>query len=254
MFMEERLGEILRRLEKDGSIRTADIQADFDVAADTARRDLRILETRGLLKRTHGGAVRPDSTLPKNYTPRDIKVVRPNYLAIAKRAVELINEGDVIYVTGASIGYFMAQNLPHDKHFTVLTNSIVIADLLRSYENITTVMPGGEMTPMGQFCDSLAEHFVADMRIDKAFLTSAGISAEYGMTVERTTGIGFMRAIVGSAGESIALYPSHKVGKVSTLRVCAANKFSRLITDSDVEDDQTGLFEELGVQVEILNA
>lgn len=61
----------------------------------------------------------------------NIKEMRTDYLAVAKRAVEYIENKDVIYITTSLVGYYMAENLPEDVQITVLTNSVTIAEVLR---------------------------------------------------------------------------------------------------------------------------
>ena len=108
---------------------------------------MRVLESRGLLQRTHGGAIaaKPKGTYPDvAYNPKDLPEIKKNYLAVAKRAVECIEEHDVIYITTSSVGYYMAMNLPDNLKITVLTNSVTIADVLRKKENISVILLGGE--------------------------------------------------------------------------------------------------------------
>lgn len=57
MFLEERHQAILDIIKNEGRISIGAIQERFNVSVDTARRDLRILEKNGLLKRTRGGAI-----------------------------------------------------------------------------------------------------------------------------------------------------------------------------------------------------
>lgn len=57
MFIEERHQAILDLLNENGRISNLEIQEKFEVSYDSAKRDLRILEEKGLLKRTHGGAI-----------------------------------------------------------------------------------------------------------------------------------------------------------------------------------------------------
>ena len=57
MFMEERQKDIVRRVNESGRILVSEIRELYQVSADCARRDLRVLESRGLLQRTHGGAI-----------------------------------------------------------------------------------------------------------------------------------------------------------------------------------------------------
>ena len=61
MFIEERHREILKRLNASGTITTAEIQRLFGIGYDSAKRDLRILEEKGLLKRTHGAGEKRDA-------------------------------------------------------------------------------------------------------------------------------------------------------------------------------------------------
>ena len=117
MFIEERHQKILDILETKGSINVAEIQRKFMVGYDTAKRDLRILEEKGLLKRTHGGAIpvhQVGAGKPSGVTCKDIAEIKPNYLAIAKKAVSMINDRDVVFITSASVGYLMTQCIPDD--------------------------------------------------------------------------------------------------------------------------------------------
>ena len=92
------------------------------------------MESRGLLQRTHGGAiaVHPKEIYPTpTYNPIDIKEIQTHYLAVAKKAIEYIQNKEVIYITTSLVGYYMAENLPGDVTITVLTNSVTIAEVLR---------------------------------------------------------------------------------------------------------------------------
>ena len=99
MFIEERHQAILDLLNEKGSITTTEIQENFSVSYDSAKRDLRILEEKGLLKRTHGGAIKLRQVAfskPPKMTCKDIGEIKDNYLAIAKAAVSMIKNNDVI--------------------------------------------------------------------------------------------------------------------------------------------------------------
>lgn len=90
MFIEERHQAILDLLAKNGSILNSEIQEKFDVSYDSAKRDLRILEEKGLLKRTHGGAI-PIRQIGSGGECHDLSAkervpyIKDNYLAIAKK-------------------------------------------------------------------------------------------------------------------------------------------------------------------------
>ena len=81
MFMEERQKDIVRRVNESGRILVSEIRELYQVSADCARRDLRVLESRGLLQRTHGGAIAiaPGGAFPSaTYNPVDVQEPRPD--------------------------------------------------------------------------------------------------------------------------------------------------------------------------------
>lgn len=255
MFIEERHQAILDYLDKNGRVSAAEIQDRFQVSFDTARRDLRILEGNGLLKRTHGGAlpIRPIGfSKPAKITSRDISEIKDNYFLIAQKAVSMIREGDVIFITSATVGYFMVQNLPENMVVTVATNSIVIAEELRKRDNIRVMLAGGEMDDRGNCYDTFAVECIKRMRFDKCFITSASISTEFGLSIQRTGAIELWNAVINSSKYTIGLYPTEKIGFDSIISICPANKLDMLITDWDAPEVELKKFDEQNIEVVVV--
>ena len=256
MFMEERQKDIVSKINGTGRILVSEIQEYYQVSADCARRDLRILESKGLLQRTHGGAiaVNPKEIYPATtYNPVDIKEIRTDYLAVAKRAVEYIENKDVIYITTSLVGYYMAENLPEDITITVLTNSVSIAELLRKKMNISVILLGGEMSHRGHCHDFYTIQMVENIRIDKAFMSHAALSLDFGASIHDPAGVEFGKAVMKNSGMNIGLYPSKKVGKNSIHSVCKVNDYDLLITDNNISEDFLIQIRELGVAIETVN-
>lgn len=255
MFIEERHRAILDIISQKGSISTGEIQEKFQISYDSAKRDLRILEEKGLLKRTHGGAlpVRQIATgKPAMVTCKDIMEVKENYLAIAMKAVSMIRENDVVFITSATVGYFMAQNLPQNMKLRVVTNSIVIAEELRKNPSISVILLGGEMDNKGNCYDAFAIDTVRKLRFDKCFITAAAISASFGLSIQRSQAILFWNAVIDSSKQTIGLFPTEKIGFESIVSICPANKLDMLITDwNALEEDLTG-FDEQGIEIVVV--
>lgn len=252
MFIEERHQAILGILEEKGSITTADIQEKFSVGYDSAKRDLRILEEKGLLKRTHGGAIPARQIAfgrPPKLTCKDIIEVKENYLAIAKKAVSMIKNDDVIYITPATVGYFMAQNLPDNIKVRVVTNSIIIAEELRKKDNVSVILLGGEMDNRGNCSDAFAIDTVRRLRFDKSFITAACISSKFGLSIQKSQAISFWNAIIDSSKKTIGLFPTEKIGFDSVISICPINRLDTLITDWEASEDDLVEFDEQGVEV-----
>lgn len=256
MFMEERQKDIIKKINERGRILVSEIQEYYQISADCARRDLRVLESKGLLQRTHGGAIaiNPKEIYPApTYNPIDIKETQADYLAVAKRAVEYIENKDVIYVTTSLVGYYMAENLPEDIEITVLTNSVTIAEVLRKKMNISVILLGGEMSHRGHCHDFYTIQMVKNIRIDKAFLSHTALSLDFGASIHDPAGVEFGKAVMRNSKVNIGLYPSKKVGKNSVHSVCRINEYDLLITDSNISEDFLIQAKELGVVIETVD-
>lgn len=258
MFIEERHQAILDTIARNGSITTGEIQEKYGVSYDSAKRDLRILEEKELLKRTHGGAI-PLRKIGWDGDCSDLtsqervgENIKENYLAIAKRAVSLIEEKDVIWLPGASIGYLMAKNMPPELHCTAATNSITIADALRGHENITVLLTGGEVQKNGCSYDAFTTHMIRRLHFDKCFMTSACISPSFGLSIQRTRNLELTKAVLDGSQSVIGLYPTEKIGHDSIVSICPADTLDILVTDWNASEEDLRGFDELGIQIEIV--
>lgn len=254
MFMEERQKDIIRRLNESGRIMVSEIQEIYGVSADCARRDLRELERKGLLQRTHGGAlpVEPKGMYPeKNYNPKDLPEVRRNYLLVAKKALEYIGQLEVIYITTSSVGYYMSLNIPDNLQITVLTNSVTIAEVLRKKECCKVIFLGGEMSSRGHCHDYYTVRMVKNIRIDKAFLSHTVFSLDFGASIHDSAGVEFGKAVMESSVMNIGVYPSEKIGKTSIHSVCKATDYDLLITDTGVSQDFLAQADEIGLVYDV---
>lgn len=256
MFMEERQKDIVKRVNETGRIMVSEIQDLYHISADCARRDLRLLEKKGALQRTHGGAIAialKEIYPEKLYNPKDLPEIREDYLAVAKCAIKYIQEHDVIYITTSSVGYYMALNLPDELEITVLTNSVTIADTLRKKENISVILLGGEMSHRGNCHDFYTIQMVKNIQIDKAFLSHSALSIDFGASIHSSAGVAFGKAVMENSKMKIGLYPSKKIGWKSIHSVCKIEDYNLLITDEKVSEDFLAQMKDIGIAVDVAN-
>lgn len=256
MFIEERHQEILNIIKTSGRISIGQIQEKFEVSAESARRDLRILEEKGLLKRTHGGAIPISQVndLPPRHRDMKNMSINANYDSIAKKAVTFINENDIVYLTSGSLGFIMLNHLPKDFSYTLVVNSATLADELKYWDNITVYITGGKMRMHGttSLVDSFATAFVKNMHFDLCFITGAGIEADFGFSNGTDETATFQRTVIQNSRKKILMLPNHKVGIKAFIKVCDTNSFDTLITDWDTVEDELIKIEEKGVEVVIV--
>ena len=253
MFIEERHQAILDLLQKNGRISIGEIEEQFEVSLDSARRDLRILEEKGMLKRTHGGAIplrQVAACKPRVYDIKDIKVSE-NYAAIAKKAAAMVCEGDVVYLTSGSFGVIMLTYLPKHIAYKLVVNSATLADALKYWDNVEVYVTGGRMRQNGgtSMVDVFASAFIRTMRFDICFLTGAGADTQFGHSNSSAETAAFQRAVADSSRRKILLMPGQKIGVKAFIRVCDLNRFDTLITDREAEEDELARIREAGVEI-----
>ncbi len=248
MFIEERHREILKRLNASGTITTAEIQRLFGIGYDSAKRDLRILEEKGLLKRTHGGAISLSAPERKE-TLRIVKDERPDIVSIARYAVSLIKPDEVVFLPASPVGLQMVRGLPDGLSVRVVTNSLALAEEARQRQGTKVFMIGGELDDRGCATDSFATETIRRIRMAKSFITTAGVSAGFGLSVQKSVSVAFWNAVIGSSSAVIGLYPSERFGVDSVFSVCGAQRLSCVITDGRADTSRISEFAESGVKV-----
>ncbi|HHY79808.1 MAG TPA: DeoR/GlpR transcriptional regulator, partial [Thermoanaerobacter sp.] len=126
MFGEERRLKIAEIISKDKSISVSELSKLFNVSESTIRRDLHVLEEKGFIQRTHGGAILNAGTHyePAFFEKEDVELEAKR--KIGKIAASMIEEGDSIILDAGTTTLEIARNLKNMK-LTVVTNSPLIA-------------------------------------------------------------------------------------------------------------------------------
>lgn len=255
MFIEERHREISEMIMANGKITVAEITGRYGISDESARRDLRLLEQKGVCKRTHGGAITAQKVSVRPPVDRDFEnmPVFDNYREIAREAAKLIAENDTVYLTGGSFGYIMVSFLPKDIHYTVVVNSVDIGKALRGFENIEVYLTGGRMRRSGSLVDSLANEFVSRLHFDLCFITGGGLTADFGLSNGTDETAAFQRTVIKNSRKSCLLIPGAKVGTDSFVKVCDAEAFDMMITDWECVEEYIPPLEEKGVSVLVVD-
>lgn len=253
MFAEERRQSILAKLKESKRIIAKDLVEEFHVSIDTIRRDLAIMEEDGTVKRTHGGAILPPQVRKRSSKP-EVRFGEgtPQQNAIAKKAAFYINEGDTIFIGGGSIQYVLLKYLPTDIKYTVITNSLNIANKLIEFDNIEFYIVCGKVRKTGSIVDAFASELINTLRVDVAFLTCGGISAEHGMSTATREMAAFQKTVAQVSRKKICLAPYTKIGCEFFTRVMEVDKLDLLITDWEASQDEVDRIRECDVEVLIV--
>ncbi|NBD26363.1 DeoR/GlpR family DNA-binding transcription regulator [Paenibacillus glycinis] len=253
MLAEERRQHILDLLAREGRIIAKDLAGKFQLSIDSIRRDLTIMEEQGLLQKTYGGAI-PLSLPPKVRTfaqPRSIRYGEgaPHQNAISEYAASLIQKNDTVFIGSAGIHYGMLKYLPADIPFTVITNSLTIAEWIRNQPQIESYLIGGKLRSIGDsMIDTIALETIGKYNFDIGFITGGGVALN-GVSTSTPEGAAFTRAVAEASRRTICLAPHEKVGVRMFAATIPLHQIDLLITDQGVSEKAIREFESKNVDV-----
>ena len=243
--------EIMNLLQDRDDVKVLELCDRFDVSQVTIRKDLDILEKRGLIKRVHGGAhkvsqihQRLNSEERKMYRSEEKKIV-------AKVAAKLINEGDSILLNVGSTSAYLCDELKHKKNIIVITNALhIFADIV-NYKNITTFFLGGrvdhdmQITVGGDVVAQLSRY-----KIDKLFLGMDGVDAVAGATSYNHVEDEIMCQMIAQAKQKYLIVDDYKIGREAFAHIADLKDFDGIITNYvPALEEHYNAIRELGVKV-----
>ena len=244
--------EILSVLARDGSVQVVELARSLDVSKVTIRTDLDELETKGLLVRTHGGAVPAETQGSSRYISQTINEYTNQKMAIAKLASTFIKSGQSIIIDNGSTTLHIARYIA-DLPITVTTSSLLVMQELMHAEKVDLLMAGGilrrpSMGLMGNF----SKEFYRQIHADWCFLGAAGYSSRHGVYCTNLIEADTKQTMIQSASKVCLLVDSSKMEHLSLAKVCDWNSIHYLITDSISEETRT-VIESQGVKVMVVD-
>ncbi len=236
-----RENQILQLLARNRELSVGQFAEQLDVSAATIRRDLQDMEDRGLLKRLHGGATLAGISRVEPLF-EDKQDLQPEAKQrIAARALELIDDGDRIYLDGGSTALALARLLDRKRRLTIVTNSLMAAAELMNTEH-QLILVGGEFRSLSRtLVGPLTAPLINSLRVDKAFMGSIGFSLEEGMTTTDPGEAFTKEQIMRRAGQVVLLADSSKFGVQSFARSGSLDDIDILITEQATDDFQREL-------------
>ncbi|MFG6494526.1 DeoR/GlpR family DNA-binding transcription regulator [Fictibacillus sp. UD] len=253
MFSEERREKILELLKNEGRVLAKELSDALQVSIDSIRRDLSSLEDNGLLKRTHGGAI-PVTEVKRGPASNEVRFGEGSKYerAIAREAVKYIHENDTIFLSGGGMHHEILKSLP-DCRLTIVTNSLVTADVLREKENIDLYVVGGKVKKSGNMTDALVTSLISQYSFDLSFATGGGIS-DRGISTANPEVAAFMSAVGKVSRKRIGVFPHYKIGVNAFANVGPASNLDLIITDDEAPRDHLSAIEQQGVKIIIASS
>ena len=238
---------------------TATVEEILEVAGSSApsiRRDLARLESRGLIRRTHGGATLVEPLLYEPFRYDSSFLAREQRFADEKRriglaAAELIQANETVGLTAGTTTTHIGRSLRHRDKLQVVTNAINIGMELCNQPGIRTYLTGGVVPWAWSFSltGNAALTFLDDVYMDKVFLSVTGLDAERGATSLEADEALVYRKMLKQAKQVIVAADASKLGRVSPAFICPVSEINILITDTGASAEALAPFERQGIRI-----
>ena len=255
MYSVERTSEILKILEQNGRVDVNALASLFKASRETIRRDLREMEEKGLLQRTHGGAV--FNSAMASGTPefpvgvREIQRFKEKD-AICKLAASFIKNGDSLFVDNSSTCLRLLPYIPADFQITLITNSIklLLGSLESRHANLMCICLGGFFngSNLSTYGD-MAQRNAADFYPNKAFMSCAGIHPPDQLTDSSILEVNTKRLMIERSQEVFILADHTKFERSGPVFLSNFASIDYLLTDAQAEAEQLAPLEKAGVKV-----
>lgn len=243
---------LVETLKQRGQATVNELVSQFNVSRDTIRRDLDLLERRGLLVRTHGGAVnndrlvRLDSTLGSRM---DEHVEAKRRIGIA--AAALIRDDETLIINGGSTTFHFASALDMRRNLTVVTNNLRVPPAVPESAVQAIHILGGTYWPQFQVTiGTIGFSPVAGINVDTAVIGCTGISVT-GISMTKLDEAAHTCGMVAGARRTIVLADSSKFNVKAFANVVPLEQVDHLVTDGEPPADLAAALDRAGVRVTI---
>jgi len=249
LLPEERLAQIATRIGERHAASVAELSELFGVSPATIRTDLDELERRGLVVRTHGGAVRLDRNGREfSFAARE-RAQSEEKGRIGAAAAELIRDGDSIALDASTTALQIARRVRERRELTVVTSSLMVALELIESPGITVVMPGGMLhRDTVSLVGALGTETLARCNAAQGFFGVRGLTPE-ALTDINAYEAELKRSLISVSRQVNIVADASKWGRVALVSLVPWSAVHRVISDRGAPPAMVAELRERGIEV-----
>ena len=244
---------ILNRLDEFGKVNVIKLSKDLNVSEVTIRKDLKLLEDKKLLFRTHGGANKVNPyTADKSVLIKE-QINTSEKERIGLYAAQLIGQNDSVIIGSGTTAYALAMSIARENRLTVITASLNIALKLSDDPMIDVLQLGGQIRATSKSAiGSYAEKILEDLSCGILFLGADGVDLEQGITTTNLMEAKLNQKMMKAAQYTVVLADSSKMGRKGLAKICALDQIEQIITDNKISAQMVKSLEDLGIKVTVV--
>lgn len=252
---QARFTAILTGLQQTGRVSVETLSEQLGVSVVTVRRDLDALDQKGLLRRTHGGAVSIEPLFYEQFRRDQSFLAQVKHAADEKRrigraAAALITAGETIALTPGTTTTEVIRGLPINSNITVVTNTVNVAMELSQRKDVYVFVTGGHLHgEWFSLVGTAALRSLDNMLINTMFIGADGMDATWGASCFNADEAELNSTMMKLARRRVAVVDSGKLGLVANWRICKPEELHVLVTDTAASDEMVAPYLKLGIKV-----
>ncbi len=245
-MLNVRQKSILNLLGHKNEVSVNELSKRLKVSSVTIRQDLNFMESEGLLRRIHGGAVLRDADdlanrLGVNYDKK---------LKIARKVAEYVNEGETILIESGSINALLAREIAKKRNVRIITTNVYIAQQFRKNAEANVILLGGLYQHQSEtLVGKITKICIDQINYSKAFIGIDGYTPKSGFTLRDLFRSEISNYIIKKSKEVFIVTDSSKFGKTELTNICYPSDIQHIATDSDLGEEYIKDFYYAGVNV-----
>jgi DeoR family transcriptional regulator of aga operon len=248
--MAERHQQILEILQEKKFLSVAKLGEKTGTSLVTIRKDLSMLEEKGLVYRSHGSAGLQNPYVSDRHVSEKEKINAAEKIRIAKQAASFISYGDTILLASGTTINELARQIVSPGSITVISASLTASDILSKQAEVETIQLSGMVRKSSlSVVGSLAEEMLQSFSCNLLFMGVDGIDVDFGLTTTNALEATLNRQMIKSSQKIIVLADSSKLGRKGFGHICPLSKVDVIITDNKASKELVGAIEEQGVEV-----
>ncbi|WP_435506545.1 DeoR/GlpR family DNA-binding transcription regulator [Variovorax sp. RHLX14] len=229
MPLPHRQAEIISRLNQEGRVTVTELMQGLQVSDETVRRDLRELESLGLVRRIHGGAITPKSDQEEPLLARERFNIREK-ARIGQLASRMVSDGMSLFLDTGTTTLAFARRLTA-KNLRVTTNSLDIALALRDQGALVEMTPGTLRSNDNALVGIETLDYAKRRYYDIAFMGIGACTIAHGWTDYAQEESALRRILLGQARQPVLLVDHSKFGRQAYVRTFSLAEVDCIVCD-----------------------
>ena len=245
----ERQSKIVKRIETWGFATIEALAEEFDVSAQTIRRDIIRLEKHRMLQRFHGGAGMPRDSVRLGYSEKKATAVEGKQ-RIGEATAALILDGSAVFLDVGTTVEAVAQALAGRENLHVFTNSLASAAALAGNQAMKVVVTGGLLHGAdGSLIGDDVTAMIGRLRFDVAVIACSGFDDDGTVMDFDIQKVGVKNAAMGNARRTILVADGNKFIRTAFVRISALEEFSHVVTDTEPPTELRNAMQKAGIEI-----